>query len=219
MFADKLTKLFPKSQIDDFVPFWDEITEAAGIDTPGRLLMFLANTYHETRGFTSFIEDLRYDAQGLANTWPNRYAKNPDAKKHNKKAVFIPNELAISLHRKPEAIANTTYANRMGNRGVASGDGWRFRGRSLPMITGAGLYVELDIEFRLDKQLINNPDIILDPQWGLKAAGYFWESRNMNKYADIGDVKGGRKKWNGGLIGFTDVQKLYNEFAKLLYNA
>lgn len=216
MKALSLPSLFPNSKISEYVEHWDELTEKAGISSRDRLLMFLTTVYHETQGFTRFEENLNYSAQGLADTWPNRFAKNPDAKKHNKKAVYIPNERAVMLHRKPELIANTVYSNRMGNRGYASGDGWHFRGRGMGMVTGAELYVELDGEFKLDRTLIEIPETILHPYWSLASACYFWGSRGLEKYADARDIKRARKVWNGGTIGLDKVIKIYKELDLIL---
>lgn len=74
---------------------------------------FFGQCYHESGGFRVFSENLNYSAQGLLNTF-GKY--------------FTP-ETAKTYARQPERIANHMYANRMGNRDEASGDGWRNRGR------------------------------------------------------------------------------------------
>jgi putative chitinase len=74
--------------------------------------------------FTRLVENTNYSAQGMANTWPTRFAVNSNAK------IKEPNALALSLHRN-SAIANNVYANRMGNGSVESGDGSLHRGYEL----------------------------------------------------------------------------------------
>lgn len=82
---------------------------------------FFAQTGHETGDFRWFSENLNYSAAGLRKTF-RRY--------------FPTDALAAQYARKPEAIANRVYANRMGNGPESSGDGWRYRGRGALQLTG-----------------------------------------------------------------------------------
>ena len=95
------------------------------INTPVRAAAFLAQTAHESAEFRTLVENLNYSAAGLCKTWPNRFASLDFAKPYD---------------RNPELIANYVYAKRLGNGDVASGDGWRFRGRGLIQLTGRGNY-------------------------------------------------------------------------------
>jgi predicted chitinase len=78
--------------------------------------------------FQELAEDLDYtSATRIAEVYPNEFSTAEDAE------PFV---------RRPEALANRVYANKLGNRGEASGDGWRFRGRGLIQITGRDDYTE-----------------------------------------------------------------------------
>ncbi|WP_267550092.1 hypothetical protein [Rhizobium rhizogenes] len=104
------------------------------------LAYMLATVYHETGGAMCAIsENLNYSAAGLQATF-SRY--------------FTPAQAAIYA-RQPPRIANRAYANRMGNRDEASGDGWRYRGRGLVQITGRDNYAKYGIA--------DNPDMASDP--------------------------------------------------------
>ena len=94
------------------------------IDTPERLAAFLAQVGHESGSLARVVENLNYGADGLLRTWPSRFDR----------------ATAAALARKPEAIANLVYANRMGNGSPESGDGWRYRGRGLIQLTGRANY-------------------------------------------------------------------------------
>jgi len=200
-----LTKLFPKSKILNFLPFWEEVSVYAGLNSPQRIAMFLAQCGHECQGFTRFVENLNYTAQGLANTWPSRFSRSPNAIKK------LPNALALNIARRPEMIANVTYADRMGNGPAGSGDGWKYRGRGIIMTTGRANYSELDQAFHMDGKIISDPDLLLMPEWALKSAGYYWKKKNLNVFADKADIQGARKAINGGLIGVDAVRELYEK--------
>lgn len=133
---DTLKLLIPKNKTPElWVDPLNKMLTLYNIDSISRISAFISQTAHESADYTTVIENLNYSAQGLANTWPNRYAI-PGSK------PLLPNTLATVLARKPEAIANTTYANRMGNGTVDSGDGWRYRGRGLIQLTGKERYTQ-----------------------------------------------------------------------------
>lgn len=181
---------------------WAEHVTAAmtkwGIDTPARRAMFLAQCAHESQGLEHLVENLNYSADGLARTWPNRYAK--DGK---------PNALALQIARKPELIGNHTYANRMGNGAPETGDGWKYRGRCLIMITGRDMYRKAGAATGLD--LINHPELAEEPDSAAQIAGWLWAvEKGCNPYADRGDIEGSTRAINGGLIGLADRTKRWH---------
>lgn len=149
------------------------------INTPQRIAAFIAQTAHESANFTRLVENLNYSAQGLALTWPSRYAIAPSANPPQ------PNAVALSLARNPQAIANDVYANRMGNGVPASGDGWLYRGRGLIQDTGRANYTALAAALNIDA--VNNPDLLLDPATAALSAGWYWSTNKLNALADAGD--------------------------------
>jgi putative chitinase len=104
------------------------------------LAYILATTYHETdKTMCAISENLNYSAAGLLATFPKYFTVGE----------------AGAYARQPQRIANRAYANRMGNRDEASGDGWRYRGRGLVQITGRDNYTKYGIA--------DDPDKALDP--------------------------------------------------------
>lgn len=92
-----------------------------------------------------------------------------------------------------EAIANRAYANRIGNGNIASGDGWRFRGRSLKHLTGRSNYRSFtnyhatfwseNINFE------NNPDLLATSYvYTVRSGVYFWLQNNLATIADQGST-------------------------------
>lgn len=180
------------------------------INTPERIASFLAQTSHESGGYTMLSENLNYKAATLAACWPNRFAElGPDKKpKKDEKGKLIPTAVANSIAGKPELIANLVYSSRMGNGPAESGEGWKYRGRGLKQLTGKDNYTRCGNALGVD--LVSNPDLLLEPLYAARSAGWFWKANNLSAFADVGDIKGMTKKINGGFIGLEQRQALYD---------
>ena len=180
------------------------------INTPQRVAGFLAQTSHESGGYTMLSENLNYRAATLAACWPNRFAVlGPDKKPvKDEKGKLTPTAVANSIAGKPELIANLVYSGRMGNGPAESGEGWLYRGRGLKQLTGKDNYTRCGAALGLD--LVGNPDLLLEPMAAARSAGWFWKANNLSAFADVGDIKGMTKKINGGLIGYEQRQALYD---------
>lgn len=172
-------------------PLWE-------IDEPREIAAFLANCVHETARLTVLTENLNYSAQGLANTW-NRFSVTGVK-------GGAPNDLALSLHRKPQDIANVVYANRYGNGDASSGDGWFFRGRGLPQLTFRENYAAFGAAWGYD--VVSNPDLLLQPDAATVAGCWFWKAHGFNELAQAGQWLKLRKKFNGGDNGLAEVTAL-----------
>jgi len=181
------------------------------INTPQRVAAFLAQTSHESGGYTMLSENLNYKAATLAACWPNRFATlGPDKKpKKDEKGKMIPTAVANSIAGKPELIANLVYSARMGNGPAESGEGWKFRGRGLKQLTGKFNYEKCGRDLGID--LVGNPDLLLEPMYAARSAGWFWKSNALSTYADKGDLEGMTKKINGGLIGYAERKAKYDK--------
>lgn len=180
------------------------------INTPQRIAGFLAQTSHESGGYTMLTENLNYRAATLAACWPNRFAEMVNKKpKKDAKGALIPTKVALAIEKKPELIANLVYSNRMGNGTAESGDGWKYRGRGLKQLTGKDNYKRCGEALGVD--LVANPDLLLEPMFAARSAGWFWKVNNLSSFADNADIKGMTKKINGGYIGLEQRQALYNK--------
>lgn len=190
---------------------WLEGTRAAclefGINTPQRIAGFLSQCAHESAGFTMLEENLNYRAATMATVWPRRFAElGPDGKpKKDAQGKNVPNKFALAIERKPEAIANAVYSNRMGNGPLESGEGWRYRGRGLKQLTGKDNYTRCGKALNLD--LVETPDLLLTPSPAARSAAWFWANNGCNAFADKGDVEGLTRRINGGLIGIDDRRR------------
>jgi putative chitinase len=161
--------------------------ERFNIRTPRQQAAFIGQCGHECGNFRVLEENLNYRAETLMKLWPRR---------------FPTLEFAKQFERNPKKIANTVYANRMGNRDEASGDGYRFRGRGCIQLTGSANYYHAGKALGVD--FIMQPDLVATPQYAALTAGYFWDTQKLNALAESGNNLALTKKINGGTIGLND---------------
>lgn len=187
----------PQATIDAIAKTAPVVLKKYGITTPLRLAHFFAQLAHESGAFTIREENLRYSAKRIAQVWPTRPA-------------------AVKLANNPEGLANSVYANRMGNGGPSSGDGYRYRGRGLAQHTGKDGYAA--IERITNLPLVDNPELVNDPRYLLECAAAFWQWKKLAPLADRDDIVGVTKRWNGGQIGIAD-RRAWLAKAKKLFTA
>jgi len=195
-------QLMPKvKNFDQWYELLSTILPDYDIDTPQRVAAFMAQCGHESGGFTLMQENLNYSAKGLRGTF-GKY--------------FPTDEIAKQYERQPQKIANRVYANRMGNGDERSNDGWTYRGRGIVQITGKNNYIKVSQNMFEDDSLVQNPDMLLDPEYAIHSAGWFWTAAKLNDLADIGDLKLMTKRINGGYIGLEDRINHYNHAIEIL---
>jgi len=160
------------------------------MNTPLRATHFLAQIAHESGGFRYVEENLKYSAQALRSVF-SKY--------------FQDDAIASDYARQPQKIANRVYANRMGNGSELSGDGWRYRGRGLIQLTGKSNYTQYADARQVD--VVQTPGLVAtDPILATDVAGWYWKSRDLNRYADSDDIRAITKRINGGYNGLEDRQ-------------
>ena len=156
------------------------------------LPMWLAQLAHESALFERLVENLNYTSpQQIMQTWPKR---------------FKTKTAAMAFVRHPERLANYVYANRLGNGDAASGDGWKYRGRCPIGITGKDNYRAAGEALGLP--LLEEPELLEEPVHAADAAGWFWKSHGLNRFAS--NINACTRAINGGLNGLPDRMRLYN---------
>jgi putative chitinase len=197
---EQLSKLIPtNSYIGEWYDALSILLPDYDINTPRRIAAFIAQCAHESAEFKFIRENLNYRAESLMRVWPR----------------YFPNiEIARQYAHKPEKIANRAYANRMGNGNEASGDGWSFCGRGLIQLTGRNNYESFAESIETPVEEI--PDYLGTFEGASQSACWFWETNNLNKWADTGDMVTLTKKINGGTIGLEDRIKHYNHALHVL---
>jgi len=199
---DAVKQLIPK--VKNFDEWYSNLLNTLpeyDIDTSARVAAFMAQCGHESGGFTVMQENLNYSAKGLVGTFKK----------------YFPTEAQAKLYeRRPEMIANRVYANRMGNGDEASGEGWYFRGRGIVQITGKNNYTKCSQSLFESNVLVENPDLLLESEYAIHSACWFWSAARLNELADIGDMKTMTKRINGGFIGLEDRINHYNHAIEIL---
>ncbi|NBF11412.1 glycoside hydrolase family 19 protein [Pseudomonas sp. Fl4BN1] len=158
-----------------FVPALNRAMARFKIDSRVRQAAFLAQVGHESGHLRRMVENLNYSAPGLASTWPGRY----------RAADGNPNTRALGLARRPEAIANDTYAGRNGN--TQQGDGWRFRGRGLLQVTGRANYRAAGLGLGLPLEA--EPELLEQAEQASLSAAWWWATHGLNEFADAGRIQ------------------------------
>jgi putative chitinase len=104
-----------------------------------------------------------------------------------------------------ELASGTAYEGRKDLGNVNPGDGVKYKGRGVIQITGRANYASLSKDLGVD--FVNQPLLLENHQWGVISAGWFWNKRSLNKYADLDNVEKITRMVNGGLNGFDDRKK------------
>jgi putative chitinase len=199
---DQLKQLLPKNpHVDHWHRALSQLLPDYDINTSQRIAAFIAQCSHESGGFTALKENLNYRAVTLRKIF-SKY--------------FPTDDLANAFAGKPEMIANRVYASRMGNGDEASGDGFRYCGRGLIQLTGKSNYQSFADSLEMNVEDV--PDYLSTFEGATQSACWFWESNNLNQYADSGDILTMTKRINGGTIGLDDRIKHY-EHAKHILGA
>jgi predicted chitinase len=106
----------------------------------------------------------------------------------------------------------STQARAFGN--TEPGDGKRYKGRGVFIITGRSNYKKYGELLGVD--LINNPDLAATPAVAFRIGALFWKASGLNERADAGDFTQITKRINGGLNGLAERQKYYERAKKAL---
>jgi putative chitinase len=142
-------------------------------------------------------ESLTYNPERICAVWPGRFPTLASA---------------IPYSHNPVKLANTVYANRMGNGDYASGDGWLFRGQSPIMLTGRAAYEH--VGNLIGQDLAVNPDLAAQPHYGLIIAIGWWEGSIPDSM--LGDQVKLRRRVQGGSLGVEHTAALYAKLQEIL---
>jgi predicted chitinase len=184
--------------------------DRAGLNSELRIAHFMAQVWHETGPSLRLEENFNYSVAGLIATF-SYYRNNQDqAAVHGRTDTQPANQ---------EAIANCAYANRIGNGAIASGDGWRFRGRGLIQLTGRGNYQAFTRAHQtIWGELIDfvqDPDLLALEKYAVRSAIEFWLRHRLFDIADEGDDKSVTDRITGVINRGTNDASRQHRYANL----
>ncbi len=153
------------------------------LDSELRICHFFAQVKQEVGPRFLLEENLNYRPDVLKKTFLF-YKKNPDL------ADIHGYDRLNGRRANREAIANHAYASRIGNGDVASGDGWRYRGRGMIQLTGRANYTRFQNRYSAtwsdSADFLAHPDLLLKPKYALRSALVFWINNELYRIADRG---------------------------------
>ncbi|HHA1404353.1 glycoside hydrolase family 19 protein [Enterobacter ludwigii] len=156
--------------------------DMCNINTKNRLYHFFAQIYQEVGPAFNLNEGFNYRPQVLIDKFAY-YRNHPqDAQTDG----FIPGRQAANK----QSIANRAYGGREGNDDIASGDGWRYRGRGMKQLTFKNNYRSFtNYHERVWGESIDfetTPDFLVETIYAARSALYFWDQNNLYSRADNG---------------------------------
>lgn len=162
-----------------------------GITSANDKAMFIAQSGHESSGFSLLTESLNYTPQALITTFGRRITQY-QAEMLGRTADHAANQ---------PAIANLVYSGRLGNK--APGDGWKYRGRGLIQITGLDNYLRCSAGLHFD--LVKEPALLELDKYAARSAAWYYSSNGCSLVCD--DINKVTRIINGGTNGLIDRQR------------
>jgi putative chitinase len=104
-----------------------------------------------------------------------------------------------------ELASGAQYEGRKDLGNINAGDGKLFKGRGYIQITGRYNYNLLSKALGID--FISCPEKLAQHPYNMFSAGWFWNLKGLNKWADLNNITQITKLINGGLTGFKERKK------------
>lgn len=169
---DSIKKLFNKADneyIDSFIAQYQDLFVEYGINSDTKIKYFLAQLGYETNGYTKFEENLNFSAKKMYQLWPKVFKSINGAKRYE---------------NSPDKVASFIYANRFGNGGIESNDGWLYHGRGgfYNYTIGRETYQKLTEISRIN--FIEHPEYLTQPDYCLLSSCLIWKIKHLDEIHD-----------------------------------
>jgi predicted chitinase len=118
---------------------------------------------------------------------------------------------------KKELASGTAYENRRDLGNTQPGDGPHYKGRGLIQLTGRANYADYSRTGSLKVDVEADPEqVATNEQLCVDVAGWFWDRRGLNTFADRDDLETVTRRVNGGLNGLDNRRRLLSRAKTLL---
>ncbi|MFC0182532.1 putative chitinase [Pseudarcicella hirudinis] len=196
----------PATRIDEHIDPINGAILFAKLSTSEQVAAFIANAAYETGFFLNLTENLNYTEERILQVFGRR---------------ITPAQAKLCA-RNPNKLGDWVYANRNGNGGVESGDGFRFRGRGYFHTTGRANYKALNGTVgrhilpdgsEADIDFTKKPLILSDPTFAALSAAQYWID---NKLSSCESFEAICIKINGGENGLDARKQIYTKLLNAL---
>jgi putative chitinase len=190
-----------RTHAERFLPYIEQTCLTYEITSPLRVAGFLSQIGHESGGLAVLQESLNYSVSALLKLFGRHRISEADALRYGRAPGQPANQ---------QMLANLLYGGEFGRKNLGNtepGDGWLYRGRGLKQLTGRSNYRRCGEAIGAD--LLDEPDLLLEPANAALSAGWFWSANGLNSIADTGNVAAMTKRINGGSIGLAQREALF----------
>lgn len=158
---------------------------------------FVGQVLYETARLEQLEENLNFRPERLCKVWPSRFPGVASA---------------MPYAYNPEALAEKVYGFRYDLGNSKAGDGAKYLGRGIPMITGKGNYTLLERLTGLP--LVAHPELLAKPEPALQCGVLWWEKKVPDSAIDT--IERVTRAVNGGLTGIEDRRWLTAKATEVL---
>lgn len=174
----------------EWAPIFARYVQPASFSLADRELDdFVGQVLHETGALSHIEEVLNYSAARIREI-------GSAAPVGSRWRSLVPKAAALAFN--PEAFAEAVYGGRLGND--LPGDGWKYRGGGIPMVTGKANYALLEKLTGLP--LVGRPELLRLPDAALRCGVLWWEAKVPDSAID--SIERVTRAVNGGVIGLED---------------
>lgn len=172
----------------------NNVATELGITSPQvQMMNYLINDYGYSQALAAAVASVTEKESKGQITSENSYAGTDNARirtinsRFKRKFKDMSDEDLNKLKADPEAFFNYVYGDDSGLGNTEEGDGYKFRGRGLVQITGRANYKALSEHLYGDDRLLDNPDLLLEPETAGPAAAWFAATRGggVGQYLDF----------------------------------
>lgn len=163
------------------------------------LAQFLAQTDHESAGFTK-MKEMAYRPERAYQVFPRRFKTLDFAKK-------------IYKEYGSDGLFEVMYGNRKELGNTEKGDGSRYIGRGPLGVTGKHWYQKVKDITGIDT--ISNPEYLEDITIGTLSA-FIWWMESIPRNANFKDTDRITKYVNAGSLGLADRKEKFAKWTKIL---